>query len=526
MDVCVKEPKPACALAQKHGEKLHKGSLVLSFVSILLTLALFLRTERVSRDANMMDLKFTQQIQHLQEALNKVTAHLDRQKEDPNIVSGTEFKRTIVRRSVDTANISDSVGIRDIRNVIKKYVTSIIVGSVCLAPGKVCLAGPPGPRGKRGPKGTRGRKGSQGLMGQPGEQGKQGMTGAFGPTGAKGEKGNTGARGHQGPKGEPGEYISAPEVTVSPTSLTVTENQTATFYCSADGNPKPRVSWRKISGVQLVNTDSHHSKLQIRIVAYNDSGKYVCTATNVLGQVQKEVKLLVEVPPQFTKIPDQVIKIKENTVASITCQAFGSPPPVIQWSKAFASLPKGRATIENDTLKITSFRLEDVGSYQCKATNKLGSVSASTAISIIQACPNDWVRHENSCYHIIDTPTLKWSDAQRTCQDLEADLAIVRSTNENNFIFDLIRKQKTVTQWGAWLGLYRKADNKFYWINNTPLVGQYSAWASGEPNGLHEKCGHMYGKGSRQGEWNDISCTCDAKYLDSAPVVLCQKKST
>ena len=90
---------------------------------------------------------------------------------------------------MDTANINDSVGMKDIRDVIKRYVTSIIVGSVCLAPGKVCVAGPPGPRGKRGPKGTKGRKGTQGSMGPPGERGKQGMKGNIGPAGVKGEKG-------------------------------------------------------------------------------------------------------------------------------------------------------------------------------------------------------------------------------------------------------------------------------------------------------------------------------------------------
>jgi len=76
---------------------------------------------------------------------------------------------------------------------------------------------------------------------------------------------------------------------------------------------------------------------------------------------------------------------------------------------------------------------------------------------------------------------------------------------------------------GAWLGLYQKADTKFYWIDVTPLEGQYSAWASGEPNNHHEKCARVYGKGSRPGKWNDISCNIDAKYLACDPVVLCQK---
>ena len=81
---------------------------------------------------------------------------------------------------------------------------------------------------------------------------------------------------------------------VSPASLTVTQNQTATFYCSADGNPKPTVSWSKISGTGLVNKDGQDNKLQISTTGYNDSGSYVCKAANVLGQVQKVVKLFVE----------------------------------------------------------------------------------------------------------------------------------------------------------------------------------------------------------------------------------------
>ena len=103
---------------------------------------------------------------------------------------GSDYKGTIVRRSMDPVNINESVGIQDIRHIIERFVTSIIVGSVCLTPGKVCVAGPPGPRGKRRPRGTNGRKGTQGIMGPPGEHGKQGMMGETGPAGIKGEKGN------------------------------------------------------------------------------------------------------------------------------------------------------------------------------------------------------------------------------------------------------------------------------------------------------------------------------------------------
>ena len=108
-----------------------------------------------------------------------------------------EHKVNIVRRSL-TSNESDSVNEAEADNGFKKYVTSIVtesIGTYCLSPGKVCLAGPRGPkgtpgnRGRRGPKGTKGKTGTKGFMGPPGKSGKQGMKGDVGNPGMKGEKG-------------------------------------------------------------------------------------------------------------------------------------------------------------------------------------------------------------------------------------------------------------------------------------------------------------------------------------------------
>jgi len=43
-----------------------------------------------------------------------------------------------------------------------------------------------------------------------------------------------------------------------------------------------------------VNKDVQGNKLQIKGVGYNDSGSYACTATNILGQAKKVVKLFVQ----------------------------------------------------------------------------------------------------------------------------------------------------------------------------------------------------------------------------------------
>lgn len=154
--------------------------------------------------------------------------------------------------------------------------------------------------------------------------------------------------------------------------------------------------------------------------------------------------------------------------------------------------------------------------------DKVNSLSARCKVTVT-ACPKGWASRGKSCYLVIDIRVSKWSDARRTCQNLGGDLAVIKSADENKFIFDLVKKQKTVTTYGAWLGLNRKADNKFYWVDGTPEAGQYSAWARGEPNSVSEKCGHMYGTTSRQGKWNDAGC--QFSYSSRTPVVLCQKKA-
>ncbi|KAL9961761.1 hypothetical protein ACROYT_G030775 [Oculina patagonica] len=222
------------------------------------------------------------QIQQIKDALKEQeVSHQARVKDNSDIVSGDGYRSKIIRRNLKANHNNSKLKEVGDGTGLKRFVTSIVAESLesyCLAPRRVCVAGPPGPkgnqgnRGRRGPKGTKGKKGTKGIMGTPGEPGKQGMKGDLGTPGIKGEKGNPGAPGHPGPKGEPGESISAPEVIVSPASLTVTQNQTATFYCSADGNPKPSVSWSKISGTGMKNTAGPDNKLQIRSAVYNDSG--------------------------------------------------------------------------------------------------------------------------------------------------------------------------------------------------------------------------------------------------------------
>ena len=137
-------------------------------------------------------------------------------------------------------------------------------------------------------------------------------------------------------------------------------------------------------------------------------------------------------------------------------------------------------------------------------------------------CPEGWLNDGSSCYYVKDTVTGKQSDARQHCQNLGGDLAIIKSENQNDFIFNLTRSQSTFTKWGAWIGMERKYDGKFYWIDNTPAEGSYAIWSGGEPNNFKgsENCVQMYGNTPLGKKWNDLFC--EVKFPD-APVIVCQR---
>ena len=211
-----------------------------------------------------------------------------------------ESKLLRFKRVISSSTSSNGSGF--IKEALEDIVTTSL--KICQKRGNfnVCPRGRPGPPGRAGNKGSkgnegrRGRKGSQGIMGPPGKSGKQGIMGPPGIRGEKGIKGDIGPPGNPGIKGEPGESISEPEVTISPTSLTVNESNTAVFLCSVTGNPAANVTWTKINA----SFPSERAKvtsdglLQINDVRLEDAGKYLCMAKNLLGNDEEVTILIVQ----------------------------------------------------------------------------------------------------------------------------------------------------------------------------------------------------------------------------------------
>ena len=89
---------------------------------------------------------------------------------------------------------------------------------------------------------------------------------------------------------------------------------------------------------------------------------------------------------------------------------------------------------------------------------------------------------------------------------------MIKSEHENRFVYDLLRNG--TNNRSGWIGLHRKADNKFYWLDGLPASGSYQNWKDGEPNnsGGNEKCGDLV----VNGKWNDAHCS------SNWPVAICQ----
>ncbi|XP_028515782.1 hemicentin-1 [Exaiptasia diaphana] len=289
-----------------------------------------------------------------------------------------------VKRS--TSNISPDV-LDSIRVEVRNQVLNLTASLFCQAPDKTCVRGAPGMRGLRGRRGSRGRRGRpgpKGTKGLPGKYGKQGFRGPPGLKGQKGDIGNPGPPGLTGPKGDRGEKISQPSALVSPSTLTVTENQTATFHCNAHGNPKPKITWKKEYGkIDIGKARIDKSGLfEISNVDENDTGNYTCTAKNVLGEDARTISVLVRVPPRFTVVPEEFQTVTEGSTVNLTCSASGYPTPVITWSRLFGSFPSERSVQRSGKLTIKKFRRSDGVTYQCKAVNLLGSSTPTTVMQI------------------------------------------------------------------------------------------------------------------------------------------------
>ena len=131
---------------------------------------------------------------------------------------------------------------------------------------------------------------------------------------------------------------------------------------------------------------------------------------------------------------------------------------------------------------------------------------------LAEICPPDWQRYGESCYFII-TDMMDWYEANRTCAESRANLAIPTSQSEQDYIWELFMNEFDQTPGTSlWIGC-NDIEEEGKW-QHCPLNGEtkgYENWADGEPNNMPQSdCVKMWDTGN--GQWDDTLCSRKDEY--------------
>ncbi|XP_066462350.1 basement membrane-specific heparan sulfate proteoglycan core protein isoform X4 [Eleutherodactylus coqui] len=174
---------------------------------------------------------------------------------------------------------------------------------------------------------------------------------------------------------------SAPVAAVEQTVQVVLAGETATLRCSATGNPTPTITWSKLRAPLPWQHQIVNNSLIIPRVAQQDSGQYICNASNADGHSEVFITLDVENPPYATTLPDE-LSVSVGEPIRLQCLAHGTPPLRYQWTKVNGSLSRS-ADVRDGVLHINHAAATDAGTYRCAVTNKVGESVALSQISVL-----------------------------------------------------------------------------------------------------------------------------------------------
>ncbi|VDI76861.1 hemicentin [Mytilus galloprovincialis] len=186
---------------------------------------------------------------------------------------------------------------------------------------------------------------------------------------------------------------------VTPSRITVTEGDLILATCVSTANPTPTFTWYKDNSVQTFATGD---KLRIDISARTDMGTYTCRARNNYGL--DEAALTVDV--QYK--PDVTISTSTSTFngvgggsVNIPCTHLANPAvTAVSWRKVSGGVTEtitvggnkyAGGGLYQSGLTIYNLQASDVGTYQCLATNLVGTGESEIVTLNIntQAAPFD-----------------------------------------------------------------------------------------------------------------------------------------
>ncbi|KAG5853698.1 hypothetical protein ANANG_G00028840 [Anguilla anguilla] len=174
-----------------------------------------------------------------------------------------------------------------------------------------------------------------------------------------------------------------PRASILQADMVKVEGDSVTLQCQATGYPTPTIAWSKLRAPLPWQHKVTDGTLFLQNVGRQDSGQYICNATNAAGFDEATVQVEVETPPYATCIPEQV-RVQAGEAIRLQCLAHGTPPVRFQWTRVGGNLPP-RAQSTDGLLLISQARPAHAGTYKCVASNKWGSSQALAKVTVRSA---------------------------------------------------------------------------------------------------------------------------------------------
>ena len=155
--------------------------------------------------------------------------------------------------------------------------------------------------------------------------------------------------------------------------------------CNVTGNPTPDlITWSRSQG-SLPDSRSVVSEgnLTILNVTTDDSGSYVCTATNILGRSSSTVQLQVYTALKFITRPPSSVVVYISQALTLSCSVSSDLQPTVSWMfNGITSLPQGAAIDASNDMTVLTANFTHGGTYTCSASNSLNSLHANVIVSV------------------------------------------------------------------------------------------------------------------------------------------------
>ena len=171
------------------------------------------------------------------------------------------------------------------------------------------------------------------------------------------------------------------------------------MMCKVTGNPAPDlISWNKSQGsLPASRSIRNQGILNITNATTDDSGSYMCTATNIWGTTTSSVQLRVYTAIKFINKPPSSVIVNADEMLTLACSASSDLQPTISWLfDGIPSLPPGATVGASHDLTILSANFSHGGNYTCSATNSLNSIHTNVTVFVKYPETCSRVKTENS----------------------------------------------------------------------------------------------------------------------------------